>query len=282
MSNAQTFNHEWHEFANFTNVFQWIVSPLSVGEHFVETKMLRTRDLARRYYVATRQHDPNFVSVFHTSSSLYLPIIAYLDTAYEGEQFRSRNGQVNYYDVISLDQFRAEFMGHNWGFVGIFLPEFASSAQGAGQDPGWWYTPAAEKEVRHLLGMILVHDSQVTPAYSTEVPYIQIRQAQDEFGWDDSLEFLPYWNNDLYVTISAANENLVVSIFRDPAQTKAMLVVFNNTDGDISSTITLNFTNLGVSGTQLRDPINSETFPISASQASVYMPYRDYRILFLE
>jgi len=252
----------------------------NVGEYFVETRMLRTRDLARRYYIATRQHDPNFVSIYHTSGSLYLPVIAYMDTAYEGEQFRG--GQVNYYDVISLAQFRAEFMGHNWGFVGVFLPEFASSAQRAGQDPAFWYTPAAEKEIRHLLGMILVHDSQVTPAYSSEVPYIQIREAQNEFGWDDSLEFLPYWDNAEYVTISPTNENLVVSVFRDPAQTKAMLVVFNDTDSNISSTITLNFANLGVSGTVLRDPINSESFPISGGQASVLMPYRDFRILFIE
>jgi len=252
----------------------------SVGQYFMETHLLRTREMARRFYLATQQHDPNFVSVFHTSGSLYLPQIAYLNAVLEGEQFR--RPPVNYYNVIRLDQFRAEFMGHNWGFVGVFLPEFAAAADRAGEDPNFWYTSAAAKQVRHLLGMILVHDSQVWPAYSTEVPYNQIRAAQDQFGWDDSLEFLPYWDNASYVTITPANENLVVSVFRDPARTKAMLVVFNNTDSNIDSTISLNFSNLGVSGTTLRDPINGETFPIANSQASVFMPYRDFRILFLE
>ncbi|MBI4474190.1 MAG: hypothetical protein HY646_16080, partial [Acidobacteria bacterium] len=118
-------------------------------------------------------------------------------------------------------------------------------------------------------------------AYSGDGPYEQLRDAQDEFGqWDDRMEFFPYWNNADYVTVTPRNENLVCSVFRGPS--KAMLVVFNNTDQDIPTQITVNLPRLGVSGTTLRDLVSRERFPLARGAADVPVPDRDYRMLVVE
>jgi len=243
------------------------------GHYFQQQTILATREMRRRYYNMAKAHDPNFVIMYHTSGNMELEQNAYVSTALEGETFRGylRDVYTNYYTVLPLDLFRAQFMGHNMGFVGSFLPEFRNTT---------------EKEVRHLLGMILLHDSKVTPAYTHMLPepmkpFDDIRSAQDEFGeWDDDMDFLPYWDNSQYVTVSPSNDNLVCTVFR--GSSKVMLVVFNNTDSNISTTVTLNFGNLGISGTQLRDLQSSEVFVISGNSATFTMAYRDYRMFLLE
>ena len=251
------------------------------------TTILATREMFKRFYVMAKQHDPDFLIAYHTSADWFLGLNSFVDAVYHGEQFRA-NPEVNYYRILSLDQFRAGFMGHNQGSVGLFLPEFASSAARAGQDTKFWYSEQAEKQVRHLLGMILVHDAKVTPAYSTLEPYNELRAAQDEFGqWDDAMEFLPYWNNSRSVEIRPSQENLVCSIFRgSPADKRTprriMLVVFNNTDQDIETKLTLKLDALGIRGRRLRDPIRQEVFEIRGSVVSCPMPRRDYRLLLVE
>ena len=259
-----------------------------IGQYHPETQLLATRELFKRFYVMAKRHDPDFFTMFHNSGDWLCSITSFVDSTHQGEQFRRPSSGANYFQALSLDQYRASCMGHNFGPPDCFLPEFASTAQRAGQDPKFWYTAAAEPEVRHLLGMILVHDSKCVPAYSTTVPYDQIRAVQDEFGqWDDAMEFLPYWDIGDYATLTPVSERLVCSIFRGLPKTpgieaKAMLVIFNDTNHTVPTSIELDLKKIGVTGTRLRDPMRRETFTLTAAAASFDMPRRDFRILLLE
>lgn len=259
-----------------------------IGRYHPETQILATRELFKRFYVMAKRHDPAFFTMLHNSGDWLCSIISFVDSTHQGEQFRRPSTGANYYQALTLDQYRASCMGHNFGPPDCFLPEFASTAASSGQDPQYWYTEAAEPQVRHLLGMILVHDSKCVPAYSTTRPYDQIRAAQDEFGqWDDAMDFLPYWDIAAYATLTPANPNLVCSIFRGQPQgrghgSRAMLVLFNNTDDAITTEVRLNVDNIGVSGTRFRDPMRHETFTLTDTAATLLMPKRDFRILLLE
>ena len=81
--------------------------------------------------------------------------------------------------------------------------------------------------------------------------------VQEEFGWDEKTEFLPYWDNAKYITLdSAGTKPVVCSIFR--REDKLMLVLFNDSDSDANVTLKVNFDALGVKRTPanlLRDPI---------------------------
>jgi len=260
-----------------------------IGHFHPETQILATREKYKRFYNVAKRHDPNFITVFHSSGDMYLSLNAFVTFICWGEEWR--RPPADYYEKLPLDRFRAAYMCHNLGPMMVFLPEFAPSAQRAG-DKNWqrWYkdTPEVRKKVRHLLGMLLLHDVKVWPAFSTFEPYDQIRDAQDEFGqWDDAMEFLPYWHNSQYLLLEPEDENLVCSVFRGKpqgadVQPRAMFVMFNNTDQDMDAAMHLNFKNLGISGTQLRDLQTAEMFPIRDGSARVNMPCRDYRMLLLE
>ena len=257
-----------------------------IGRYHPETQLLATRELFKRFYIAAKQHAPDFMIVYHSSGEYDMGINSFCTSIYLGEDLRVP--PANYYEKLKIDMFRAGYMGHNLGPVATFLPEFAPVAARMKEDPAFWHTPAAEKQVRQLLGMLLVHDCDATAGSSTLKPYERMRAAQDEFGqWDDAMEFLPYWNNSEYVKINPENKNLVCSVFRgkpeDPAvKSKVMLVIFNNTDKDTDTKVGLNFKNLKVSGTQLRDLRTGEIFKIAGNISTISMPYRDFRMLLLE
>ena len=259
-----------------------------IGRYHPETQLLATRELFKRFYIMAKSHDPEFFIMFHNSGDWLCSIISFVGSTHQGEQFRRPSSGANYYQALTLDQYRASCMGHNFGPPDCFLPEFASTASRSGQDPNYWYTEAAEPEVRHLLGMILVHDSKVVPAYSTTKPYSEIRAAQEAFGqWDDAMAFRPYWDIADYATITPAHPNLVCSIFQGTPTirgiaSKTMLVVFNNTDNAIETTIKLNTDRIDVHDDQLHDPIRNETIAVANATATFSMPKRDFRMLIIE
>jgi len=257
-----------------------------VGHYHPETQILATRELFKRFYVVAKQHDPDFMIVYHSSGDMHMAINSFCTAVYLGEEFR--RPPPNYYQKLPLDTFRAKYMGHNLGPVSLFLPEFASSAHRSGGDPNFWYSPQADKQIRQLIGMLLVHDCDATPSFSTLEPYNRLRKAQDRFGqWDDDMQFLPYWNNAEYVRVRPVDENLVCSVFRGKPKNakqkpRVMLVLFNNTDKDVTATLKLNFDKLAVTGRELLDLRTDEKFAVKTGVAVVDMPYRDFRMLLIK
>jgi len=183
----------------------------------------------------------------------------------------------NYYNLLPLDKFRAEFMGRQWGIVSIFLPEF-SRAQLTPEAKKLWNGPAKLPEVRHLAGMIFLHDSIPWPAFSDLKPYYTIWAAQDALGWGDDVEFIPYWNNA--GVIAPLPKDIAVSIYcRDG---RALLVLFNNTDAEARVPLHLHPDKLGVSASRLKDFETGEVFPVENGATDVPVRKRDFRLLFTE
>ncbi len=249
-----------------------------IGHYHPETKILATRELFKRFYVLAKQRDPNYMIVYHTSGDYYCGINSFASYLYLGEDLR--RPPVNYYEKLTLPLFRAAYMGHAYGPLGLFLPEFSPVAHSLKQDRQFWYTDEAIKQIRQLIGLLLVHDTQVVAAFSGMQAYNEMNAALDEFGhWNDGLEFLPYWNNQALVGVTPTNDNLVASMFRNGQH--AMLVLFNNTDNDIETQVRIDCDALGITGDTLYDPTAKASFAIDEDTAAVAMPYRDYRVLIL-
>ena len=250
-----------------------------IGRYHPETRILATRELFKRFYVIAKQHDPDFMVVYHTSGDYLCGINSFATYMYLGEDLRIP--PVNYYQKLTLPLFRAAYMGHAYGPLGLFLPEFSPVAHSLKQDRTFWHKPEAVKQIRQLIGMLLVHDTQVVAAFSGMQAWNEMFSALDEFGhMNDGLEFLPYWSNPAQVDVSPKTENLVASLFRNGKH--GMLVVFNNTDDDITTTIRIDRAGLGIQGDTLYDPTAKESFPAPRDVATVAMPFRDYRILILK
>jgi hypothetical protein len=183
----------------------------------------------------------------------------------------------NYYELLPLDKFRAEFMGHQWGLTSIFLPEF-SRAQLTPERKQLYSSPEKLPQVRHLAGMIFLHDSIPWPAFSDLTPYHTIWAAQDELGWGDEVDFFAYWDNE--DVLEPMGERLVASIFRNNG--RLLVVLFNNTDEPQDAPVALDLAELGVEASALRDFETDEVFALADGSTTVPIAERNFRLLLTE
>ena len=252
------------------------------GEEHKTFNILGTRELAKRIYVMMKEYSPDAVIAHHMSGEVTMPVNAFSDIMIDGENLTGRVGQdESYYGALPLDTFRAEYMPRQWGSIPALLPQHARAASifKTRSDTYWYTAPEAHKPIEHLLGLVLVHDALIWPAW--EVRPDALWRAQDEFGWDDAVTFLPYWESHECVRVLAPeSDNVVVSVFRRPG--KAMLVPFNNTDTDVALRLGITPAKLGLvvtDGIRLRDAYHGGEFVARDGVADVPVPARGFRML---
>jgi hypothetical protein len=176
-----------------------------------------------------------------------------------------------YHRILPLDRMRAEFMGHNFGFVPIFLPEFTRASSGNHEVTGRFMVNQEPPEVMHLLGLLMLHDILPWPAYSNPTPYSHWWAVQDAFGWGDEVEFLPYWENRHLVKLSPDAPDLVCTLYRRPG--RLLAVIMNNTDADLDVGMALDFAKLGMApAATVLDAWKAATFSGSKHEADPQRP----------
>ncbi|MEI6503738.1 MAG: hypothetical protein WCP21_22235, partial [Armatimonadota bacterium] len=141
--------------------------------------ILGYRDLYRRMYSVMKEAKPNGFTMAHMSGQMTLPIVAYDDSYLDGEHFI---GQVkdSYLDLISLDTFRAEFMGRQWGIAPHFLPEFRGECA------------TAVEPTRGLMALLMLHDVSPWVLWCNEDVANEALAGLDAFGYVDS-KFIGYF-----------------------------------------------------------------------------------------
>ncbi|OGV33069.1 MAG: hypothetical protein A2020_07920 [Lentisphaerae bacterium GWF2_45_14] len=202
---------------------------------------LATREFYRRARTLLEQsntENKETMLVGHANRPLY--VLSGADAAAIGENFVVEVGKHGNYHWISLDHFRALMSPHT-GIINFLLPQFARARM---NEKDIWFSEQKRPEVEHLCGLVMCHDAKVWPAFSLNAPYREMWKFQDLFGWDEKLEFLPYWNNKKYVKVENAPEDLVVSLYRRPG--KLMAVVLNHSDKKSNPKITFNMKELGI------------------------------------
>ena len=225
-----------------------------------EQRYREHRAVQRRFYTAMKERWPEKRLFNHESGSLNMAQLGFCEGMIDGEHLclALPPDNFSYNKILPLERMRAEFMGHNFGFVPIFLPEFTRASAGNAAVTSRFMVDQEPPEVMHLLGLLLLHDIVPWPAYSNETPYLHWWAVQDAFGWGDTVEFLPYWNNGDTVTVSPADPNLVCTLYRRPG--KLLLVVMNNTDTDHEATLALNPAKLGVTASSALDAWKAVSF----------------------
>ncbi len=116
------------------------------------------------------------------------------------------------------------------------------------------------------------------------------------------MQFIPYWKNRGWVTLTPSDPNLVCSIYRRPG--KAMFVIMNNTDADVQVVLQINEKQLGIRSEKAIDAWKAvhftgvkyqgysripyehrgvtEHIPVSAGGLQVDVPRRNFRIITME
>ncbi|MFV2070158.1 MAG: glycoside hydrolase domain-containing protein, partial [Pirellulales bacterium] len=199
--------------------------------HLHETLALRaTREFQKRVYVVGKRHRPDFLVAIHMSGNICMPQHSFSNIMIDGENFTSimqsqwaEKKRGDYFDFITLDRMRAQFMLHNFGPVPAFLPEFARALG----DQCWTDDPEVMRAAKHLVGLFTVHDAPMWQAWMPTMPLRRVWYVQRRFGWDDKVEFVPYWSNPAVLDLEPKDPAIVASVFKRPG--RIMIVVMNNT-----------------------------------------------------
>lgn len=212
-----------------------------------EVRHLDARNLQKRFYMMMQQRWPNKPMFNHESGQVNMMQLSFVDGMVDGENLALALApdDFTYHKILPLDRMRAEYMGSNFGFVPVFLPEYSRGGNGNVELMKRLFLTPEPPEFLHLMGLLMIHDVLPWPAYVHTAAVSHWWAVQDAFGWDDpKLEFLPYWKNAGLLKLAPQDPNVVCSMYRLPG--KAMLIVMNNTDDDKQVTLTLDAAKLGV------------------------------------
>jgi hypothetical protein len=197
------------------------------------------RDLYRRIYTLAKKRSPGCLLFANMSGEMNIAVLAYEDACLNGEQLIPRlpKGQKyieNYIppifeeiggsSILTLQEFRTEFMGRQWGLIPIFYPY--SNPYGADGGVG----AAATDE---MLAILMLHDVGLFGDYADEGRIVELYTNLDTFGIVDT-EFYPYFDSPAPLDLSAPN--VYASVYKRP-DGHALVVLANFNGVDVQTTL---------------------------------------------
>ncbi|MBU0608008.1 MAG: LamG domain-containing protein [Armatimonadetes bacterium] len=226
------------------------------------TPILGYRELYRRNYALFKGlGKPTFLQA-HMSGKVTIPILAYEDSYLDGEHFR---GVVkdSYLDVMTLDSFRCEYMGRQWGIMPFFLPEFDEENR-----------PKVEP-TRGLMALLMVHDVNVWPIWCNGAVIDEAFKALDDFGWVES-EFIPYF--DPKPPAATDLKDVYISAYQK-ADGAVLLVVANLGREDREGQVKVDLARLGLKTATAQSWPDKAALPMPNATLTLPIPGLGYRMV---
>jgi hypothetical protein len=216
-------------------------------------------------YSVIKRNPKQTFTIAHMSSKVTIPILAYEDAYLDGEQF----GDVvkdNYLDVLTLDAFRVEFVGQQWGLIPIFLPEFRPP-----------YIDKVEP-TRGLMALLMIHDVAIWPLWCNLDVVNEALYALDEFGYSNA-EFIPYF--DAVPPAASTLKDVYVSAYKRP-DGKVLLIIGNLGKESREGEITINTKRLGIKTDKIITWPDKQQISLKGDGViRVYIPRQGYRMVVL-
>ena len=229
------------------------------------------RSAMRRIYHAVRSRRPNGLVNVHNSTCMTMPTLGWATSYWDGEQFQNIEKGVNVGQLLPLDAFRAEFMGHQWGVPAEFL--YAGNAYTFEQS--WSFS--------------LLHDIPVRPLphfYADEEDHTDedlaltsaIWKVMDRFGRKKA-EWLPYWKNKGYVSVKPSG--CYASLYKHP-KNGVLAVVSNQSGKSKSLTIEFNSKKLSIKGDDISDAMVGSTIVAKEGKIRLDLDYLGWQMVWLK
>jgi hypothetical protein len=166
------------------------------------------RETMKRIYAVVKADRADGLVDVHPYDCMNSSALAFATSYWAGEQLRPRSGDL--FAEVTLDRFRTEMMGRNWGVPAEFLH----------------YT--TQVEYPRAFCIALLHDVPVRPHSPREVAVLcSVRRMLDDFGRREA-EWLPYWRNADSVAVSP--RTCYASLYRHPKN--GVLAVVSNLGGE--------------------------------------------------
>jgi hypothetical protein len=254
---------------DLTYPYGWAVPEANTGwfdgkEWQLTYPMMAYRELYRRNYAALKAVNPKAFLIGHIYGRMAPPVLGYEDAYLDGEQLRGKVKD-SYMDVLSLDQWRAGFMGRQWGVIPIFLPEFSAEHY------------KVIEPTRGLAALVMLHDVSVWPIWSARVVWQTMYDALDSFGYVDS-EFIPYFSprppgqtnmKDVYISVYRRKDG------------RALAVVANTSRENRRGYVTLDGARLGLPTARVISWPDRAEIVAKNGRLSLEVPRLGYRLLLI-
>jgi len=228
-----------------------------------------------RIYTYLKEKDPETPILLHLSGQM--PKImgySFCDYLWTGEMWLEELKRDRSYKNLSLDTFRTEALGQIWGPAVFWISELKSALA---------FLPPEERKLepwayRHIMGLMLTHDTLPTYAGLRLRDYLPIWKALDRFGLDDTDQFLPYWQQNTGIELEPKSNNLVATAYVKP--NRALVVLFNNTDNDLNVSVKISSQKLfgKVSKLQINDAETNEKLA-AGGMFNLLVGKRNFRLL---
>ena len=206
--------------------------------------------MMRRIYTIVRAHNPKGQVNVHQSTCMTIPTLAFATSYWDGEQLQNLKRRPFAQEVLPLDTFRTEFMGHNWGVPAELL----------------WYGSGPFKRFE-AESVALLHDVLVRPGDMASVDVLaKLWKTMDTFGREEAT-WLPYWENKDYVQTN--EPSVKASIYNRPG--KGFIAVICNTGPkDSPAEATYNLKTLRQPAKlKARNVLTEKEIPMTAGRISV-------------
>ena len=151
-------------------------------------------------------------------------------------------------------------------------------------------TDKMQRRYRYISGLMRVND---TPMWGELTPLLPTYTRMIEWGWDDSIEFVPYWNpRGMFEFAPGESQKVAVSAWYRP-DGKLVMCVFNGQKQSVTVRIALHPGKFPVklrsftktSDMTSPDPVfdeektEPEVFPIENGSITIPVRAEDYRLL---
>ena len=218
------------------------------------------RNLMKRIYNICVVKHHGMVSA-HQSTCNVIPTLAFATSYWDGEQFGWSTGDT--LDILPLEEFRAEFMGKNWGLPAEFLT----------------YIPYAWT-VDEALAFTLLHDVCIRPVNVGPMlkKISEIWKIEDEFDINNA-KWCPYWENQDLIKVSP--KDIKVSFYIHNKKKGILLIVSNLGRETTSAFLELNLPGLGIELLKVRDAMTKEEIPVDKSVLKLSLNKMSMRIIHL-
>jgi hypothetical protein len=209
--------------------------------------VLANREWAKRIYVMYKAINPLNQLYIHTGGESAMSWCAFFDVMIEGEQYTAPYlaDRVNdpslpqdYTRLLDLARFRAQCQPCAWGPERFFLTQFHGWLE---QEPD-----EARGAMGHLWGLSLCHDVPVWGTY----PPASVSRAIAELGWDDQVEFIPYWRTETGIEVKAPAGPVVASGWRR-GQGHLLLLVLNDSEQEVQAEVRIDLGRYGFATTEV-------------------------------
>jgi hypothetical protein len=211
-----------------TNIYHDAGTKMPDGTIEPTRNILATRRVFQRIYTLMKEKHPDGEIFYHMSGEIMLPIDSFCDAMVDGENYTGmldRQDNRGYEKVLSVDQFRAEYAPqNNFGPASIFLPEFERAGSITADE---WKT-LGYQHADYLLGLVLLHDSNIWWTYMPVDHLIQVYSAFDATGWNANWKFIPYWQQKYF----SLPQGVYASLYQSPDDGKVLLVLMNTSGKD--------------------------------------------------